>query len=170
VFTQVKIERKVIEPLVGGIVNGVASGVAAGITEGCVWKLRVAIHRDTDIVLACHKGRMLAERLGLSGNDQAVVVIAISEMAHNILKYAGSGKIVLGAVQQNDKPGICVVALDEGPGIADVEWAMRDGSSTSGSLGLGLSGTKRLVDEFGIVSELGSGTIIAIRKWKSERE
>jgi serine/threonine-protein kinase RsbT len=156
----------VIETLVDRVVNGVAGGIA----KGCVWELRVAIHRDTDIVLACHKGQILAERLGLSGNDQAIIVIAISEMAHNILKYAGSGEIVLGAMQQNSKPGICVVALDEGPGIADVEWAMRDGSSTSGSLGLGLSGTRRLVDEFSIVSELGSGTTITIRKWKSEHE
>lgn len=164
--TQARIGRQVTELLVDGIVSGVAGDIA----EGCAWELCVAIHRDTDIVLACHKGRALAERLGLSGNDQAIVVIAISEMSHNILKYAGSGEIVLGAVQQNDKPGICVVALDEGPGIADVEWAMRDGSSTSGSLGLGLSGTRRLVDEFNIVSEPGSGTTIAIRKWKSEHE
>ena len=159
-----------IEPLVDGVVISGAEGVVGDIAKGCVWELRVTIHRDTDIVLACHKGRMVAERLGLSGNDQAIVVIAISEMARNILKYAGSGEIVIGAVQQNDRPGICVVARDKGPGIADVEWAMRDGSSTGGGLGLGLSGTRRLVNEFGIVSELGCGTTIIIRKWKSERE
>lgn len=154
-----------VKVLVDEAVDGGADGGAGGFT----FETRVAICRDTDIVVACHKGRALAERLGLSGNDQVVVVIAISEMARNIIRYAGSGEILLGPIRQNGTPGICVVVRDEGPGIADVEWAIQDGSSTGGGLGLGLPGTRRLVDEFEIVSELGKGTTITIKKWKSER-
>jgi serine/threonine-protein kinase RsbT len=128
--------------------------------------LRVAIRQDTDIVIACQKGRALAEQLGLSGNDQVVVVIAISEMARNILRYAGHGEIVLTPALQDGTHGIIVVACDEGPGIVDVERALQDGYSTGEGLGLGLSGTRRLVDEFDLASEPGKGTTVTVKKWK----
>lgn len=125
----------------------------------------VAIRQDVDVVLACQKGRTLATRLGMSERDEAIVVIAISEMAHNIIRYAGQGEIILGSVQDGARNGVVVVARDEGPGIPDVEQALQDGYSTGGGLGLGLAGTKRLVDEFEIESEPGKGTTVMIKKW-----
>jgi serine/threonine-protein kinase RsbT len=130
-----------------------------------VSEIRVAVRRDIDIVLACQKGRALAERLGMPGNDQVVVVIAISEVARNIINYADCGEIVLSAFGQNGKSGISIVARDEGPGILDIERALQDGYSTGGGLGLGLAGAKRLMDEFQILSQPGKGTTIMMKKW-----
>ena len=124
------------------------------------------IKRDTDIVLACQKGRALAAQQGLSGNDQVSVVIAVSEIARNILRYAEHGKIILKSVEQNQKEGIEVVAEDKGPGIADMDLVLQDGYSTGGGLGLGLSGAKRLMDEFEISTQIGEGTTITMRKWR----
>jgi len=124
------------------------------------------IKRDTDIVLACQKGRTLAAQLGLSGNDQVSVVIAVSEIARNILRYAKHGKIILKSVEKKQKQGIEVVAEDNGPGIADIDLVLQDGYSTGGGLGLGLSGAKRLMDEFEISSRVGEGTTITMRKWR----
>lgn len=122
--------------------------------------------RDTDIVIACQKGRALAAQLGLSSNDQVIVVIAISEVARNIFEHAGQGEIILGSARQNGRRGIAIVAHDEGPGIPDTEQALRDGYSTGGGLGLGLSGAKRLMDEFEIVSAAGEGTTVTMKKWR----
>ena len=91
---------------------------------------------------------------------------AISELARNIVSYAGQGEIVLRATQNSGSPGVTVIARDDGPGIPSIEQALRDGYSTSGSLGLGLPGVRRLVDEFEIASEVGRGTTVTIRKWK----
>ena len=126
----------------------------------------IPIERDTDIVLACQKGRTLAAQKGLSDNDQVVVVIAISEIARNMLHYAGHGQIILNSVRQNGKQGIVVVAQDNGPGITNIEQVLQDGYSTGGGLGLGLSGAKRLMDEFEIVSDVDQGTTITMRKWR----
>jgi serine/threonine-protein kinase RsbT len=126
----------------------------------------IPIRQDTDIVLACQKGRTLAAQLGLSGNDQVIVVIAVSETARNILSYAGEGQIIFNSSQKDDKPGLAVIARDQGPGIANIDKALEDGYSTGGGLGLGLSGAKRLMDEFEIVTEFGRGTTITMRKWR----
>jgi serine/threonine-protein kinase RsbT len=129
-------------------------------------EIRVAVRRDVDIVLACQKGRALAERLGMPGNDQVIVVIAISEVARNIVNYADRGEIVLSAFGQNGRRrGISIVAHDEGPGILDIERALQDGYSTGGGLGLGLAGARRLMDEFKVLSQPGKGTTIVMRKW-----
>ncbi len=125
----------------------------------------VTIKHDTDIVVACQKGRALAEQLGFSNDNQVVIVIVISEMARNIIKYAHQGKIILHPLQQNGKRGLMVIAQDKGPGIADTELALQDGYSTGGSLGLGLPGIKRLMDEFEIVSQVNLGTTITTKKW-----
>ena len=130
-----------------------------------VIEIRVAVRRDVDIVLACHKGRALAEQLGMPGNDQVVVVIAISEVARNIINYADCGEIVLSAFGQNGRQGISIVARDEGPGILDIERALQDGYSTGGGLGLGLAGARRLMDEFRVLSQPGKGTTIVMKKW-----
>jgi serine/threonine-protein kinase RsbT len=125
----------------------------------------VPVDRDVDIVEARQKGRELAASLGFSGGDLAVIATAISELARNIIEYADNGEIVLSATQQGARQGIVVVARDEGPGIPNIEQAMQDGFSTGKSLGLGLPGAKRLMDEFEIASELGKGTTVTMKKW-----
>jgi serine/threonine-protein kinase RsbT len=136
--------------------------------HGMVGETRVPIRHDGDVVVACQKGRALAAQLGFSRDDQVVVAIAISEMARNIVKYAGrgEGEIVLSLVQQGGKHGMVAVARDEGPGIPDIERALRDGYSTGEGLGLGLPGARRLMDEFEIISKVGRGTTVTMRKWK----
>ena len=129
-------------------------------------EITLSIKRDTDIVLACQKARTLAAQLGLSDNDQVVVVIAVTEISRNILRYADQGKIILKSVEQNENQGIEVVAQDQGPGISDINLVLQDGYSTGGGLGLGLSGAKRLMDEFDISTEVGKGTTITMRKWR----
>jgi serine/threonine-protein kinase RsbT len=98
--------------------------------------------------------------------EATLVATAISELARNIILYAQRGAIVLKAVEHEARLGILVIAHDEGPGIADIPRAMTGGYSTSGGLGLGLCGVKRLVDEFEIASELGKGTTVTFKKWK----
>jgi serine/threonine-protein kinase RsbT len=125
----------------------------------------VPIDRDGDIIAARQKARELATHVGFSGSDLTLIATAISEVARNIVVYADHGEIVLSAAQRGGQRGILVIARDEGPGIPDVERAMRDGFSTGKSLGLGLPGARRLMDEFEIVSEVGKGTTITMRKW-----
>jgi serine/threonine-protein kinase RsbT len=126
---------------------------------------RVLIQAEVDIVSARQRGRALAARLGFSGGEQALIATAISEIARNMLMYARRGEIVLSLAQQAGKRGMVVVARDEGPGIPDIEEALRDGYSTSRGLGLGLPGARRLTDEFEIVSEVGKGTTVMMKKW-----
>jgi serine/threonine-protein kinase RsbT len=128
---------------------------------------RVPIKHAADIVTARQQGRALASQLGFSSIEQTLIATAISEVARNIVVYARSGEIILKTVQRNgSKPGIVIVAHDEGPGIPDVALAMQNGYSTTNSLGLGLPGAKRMMDEFEIVSEVGKGTTITMKKWK----
>ena len=134
-------------------------------SEDGITKVHVVVRQDTDIVLACQKGRALAERAGIKGDNQVVVVIAISEVARNIINYAGCGEIILDAIGQDGRRGISIVAHDEGPGISDVEKALEDGYSTGGGLGLGLAGARRLMDEFEVKSQPGKGTTITMAKW-----
>jgi serine/threonine-protein kinase RsbT len=136
--------------------------LAAGVEN----EIYVPIASDQDVVVARHKGRGLAAELGFSASAATLLATAISELARNIVSYAGRGEIVLRATNNSDRPGVMVVARDKGPGIASIEQALRDGYSTSGSLGLGLPGVRRLVDEFEIVSEIGQGTTVTVRKWK----
>jgi serine/threonine-protein kinase RsbT len=128
---------------------------------------RVAIGRDVDIVTARQLGRELAARAGFAGSDLTLIATAISEVARNIVVYAERGEIRLGLASRNGRAGLEVVAVDEGPGIPDIEQAMQDGFSTGRSLGLGLPGARRLMDEFEIVSEMGKGTTVTMRKWRS---
>jgi len=128
---------------------------------------RVVIDKDSDIVTARQRGRDLALQAGLSGTTLTLVATAISEVARNIVVYAKCGEIVLGITQDAGRRGIMVIARDNGPGISDVGQAMRDGYSTGRNLGLGLPGARRLVDDFDVVSEVGKGTIITMKKWGS---
>lgn len=124
------------------------------------------IERDVDIVTARQLGRELAAKAGFTGSDLTLIATAISEVARNIVVYAGRGEIRLALAEKNGRRGIVVVAEDQGPGIPDIDQAMQDGFSTGRSLGLGLPGARRLMDEFHIVSEVGKGTIITMRKWR----
>ena len=126
----------------------------------------VNIRTDGDIVTARRRGRILAEQTGFSTTEQVLITTAISELARNILLYARGGMIALKKVVNHERPGIMVVAKDQGPGIADVEKAMEPGYSTSSSLGLGLPGVKRLMDEMSIETKVGVGTTVTATKWK----
>ena len=129
-------------------------------------EIRVAINSDQDIVTARQKGRALAMEAGFSTGDATLIATAISELARNIVSYARKGEITLKTVSASVRQGILIVASDNGPGIPDIRQAMRDGFSTSGSLGLGLPGVRRLMDEFEITSQPGKGTMVAVKKWK----
>lgn len=126
----------------------------------------VPIVADVDIVMARQRGRMMALQFGYSPTDATLIATAISELARNIVLYAKRGEIVLSFSNEGPKQSIVIVARDEGPGIADVSRAIVGGYSTSGGLGLGLAGVRRLMDEFQISSEPGRGTIVTIRRWK----
>ncbi len=129
-------------------------------------EIRVAIKSDQDIVVARQKGRLMATELGFSTGDATLIATAISELARNIVSYARKGQITLKIVNGLNRQGISVVASDDGPGIYDIRQALRDGFSTSGSLGLGLPGVRRLMDEFEITSQPGRGTTVAVKKWR----
>jgi serine/threonine-protein kinase RsbT len=126
----------------------------------------VPINTDTDVVAARQKGRELATVLGFVSTDSTLLATAISELARNIIRYAKKGEILIASVQSGDRVGITVVARDNGPGIANISLSMQDGFSTSGGLGLGLPGVKRLMDEFHLVSDVNKGTTVTIKKWK----
>jgi serine/threonine-protein kinase RsbT len=126
----------------------------------------VAINSDQDIVVARQKGRAMAIELGFSSGDATFIATAISELARNIVSYAHKGQITLKGVQGSSRVGILVIASDEGPGILDIRQALRDGFSTSGSLGLGLPGVRRLMDEFEINSQPSMGTTVTVKKWR----
>lgn len=129
--------------------------------------IQVPIQTDQDIVVARQKGRSLAVSLNFSSDEATLIALAISELARNIVTYAKKGEIRLKALNGGEtRQGIRVVAHDDGPGIADIDQALRDGFSTSGSLGLGLPGVRRLVDEFQIESDQNHGTTITLTKWK----
>jgi serine/threonine-protein kinase RsbT len=129
-------------------------------------ELRVEIASDVDVVQARQHGRELAAGAGFSTGDQTVIAAAISEVARNILMYAKRGQIALSVVANGDQQGVVIVARDQGPGIPDVSRALQDGYSTSGGLGLGLPGARRLMDDFDIASVVGQGTTVTMRKWR----
>jgi serine/threonine-protein kinase RsbT len=126
----------------------------------------VAITCDRDIVVARQLGRGIALELGFSGVEAALVATAISELARNIVSYAGSGTVTLVPLSQGARVGVAIIAEDQGPGIIDCEVALRDGYSSSGGLGLGLPGVRRLMDEFELHSAPGRGTSVTARRWR----
>jgi serine/threonine-protein kinase RsbT len=127
--------------------------------------ISVPIRSAADVVAARQEGRALAARFGFDGSDLTVIATAISELARNILEYAKTGEIRLSLAQKAGRNGIMIVARDEGPGIPDVPRAMQDGYTTGRGLGLGLPGVRRLMDDFEIVSQVGKGTIVSVKKW-----
>ena len=133
-------------------------------------EVRVAINADADLVTARAAGRAMAERLGFPRPDPTLIATAISEVARNIVVHVGRGEIVLKPFEDANRYGVVVIASDEGPGIRDVEAAVRDDYSGKGGLGLGLPGARRLMDDFEITSSADSGTTVTMRKWRFRDE
>lgn len=132
-------------------------------------KSSINIKYEWDIVEARQLGRDIAKGLGFGTVDQARITTAISELARNIYLYAGHGKMCFEVIENVNQKGICLIAIDEGPGIKDISLVMQDGFTTSGGLGTGLPGVKRLMDEFDVKSEVGKGTKIETIKWVREK-
>jgi serine/threonine-protein kinase RsbT len=124
------------------------------------------ISSERDIVVARQRGRTYVLQLGFSSPEATLIATAISELARNIVLYAKEGQIELQSVEQNGRPGVLVIARDDGPGISDVLRATIDAPSGGGSV-MGLRAMKRLVDEFEIESRAGEGTRVAVKKWKT---
>jgi len=127
-------------------------------------RVRVPLATEADVALAGEQGRKLASRLDFSPTDITVIVTAIAAVARNIVQYAQRGDLLLHLIRQPNREGLAIVARDRGPGIRDVEQALRDGK------GLGLATTRRLMDEFRIRSEPGRGTTVIMRKWTQCRQ
>lgn len=130
------------------------------LTEG-----EVRIEAETDIVIARRAVRDLSVQVGFGATDTTRIVTAASELARNVFKYAGSGCMRWTILADVRGSGLELRFEDHGPGISDVNEALRAGSSTGGGLGMGLPGTKRLMDEMEIQTELGVGTTVVVRKW-----
>lgn len=124
------------------------------------------IQSSADVVLVRQSVRQWAVELRFSLVDQTKIVTAASELARNTLDYGGGGTVKLEALQEGIRRGLRLTFEDKGPGIPDIDLALKDGFTTGSGLGLGLSGTKRLVNEFQIVSHVGQGTCVTITKWK----
>lgn len=127
--------------------------------------LHFRINDALDVLKARREGMQRAQALGFTAADATKIAVVISELGRNIVNYAGAGTITV--LTNRDARGnyIKIIADDKGPGIADIEHVMAGGNSSSGGLGLGLSGSKRLVDDFSIRSEVGRGTTIMAVKW-----
>ncbi len=131
--------------------------------------LRIVIESDGDLLEARQRARALAFELGFSLTAVVGIVTALSEMARNMLQYAGRGDLTLEAIRDGDRRGLQMTAHDDGPGILDLNRAMMDGYSTSGGLGMGLPGIKRLMDGFEVRTEPRKGTTVTARKWLEKR-
>jgi serine/threonine-protein kinase RsbT len=130
-------------------------------------KEAMAITRDQDVVPFRNRVKEYAVKIGMSVLNQTKLITAASELARNMMKYAGGGSVLIEVVSKGRDSGVRLTFADKGPGIANVEQAMRDGFSTGKSLGLGLPGARRLVSEFDIQSEPGKGTTVRLIKWKN---
>lgn len=124
-----------------------------------------AIKADFDIVKVREYARDLADEIGFSTNERTLIATAVSEICRNIIEYAQEGEVSILPVHKNPKTGITITVADQGPGIEDLEQAMQDGYSTGRGMGVGLPGTKRIMDYFDIQSEPGKGTRIVMSKW-----
>ena len=133
--------------------------------EAVATEARVVVETDRDIVSARQQGRVMAAQLGFSPGTATLIATAISELARNILLYASRGEVTMRTIENNGSKGLTVEARDEGPGIPQPQRALEDGFSTSGRLGLGLPGVKRLMDEFRLETGPGRGTVIVVHKW-----
>ena len=139
-----------------------SSNASENVTES---EVRVGIRSSGDVVMARERGRALASSVGFSNSNLTIIATAISEVARNIVEYAQEGELRMTRVDNGLRHGVRIVAEDSGPGIADIAVVMRDGYSTGQGLGIGLPGSKRLMDDFEIESVVGKGTTITMTKW-----
>ena len=131
--------------------------------------VRCPISREVDVYVAIGRGRELATAIGFDHIDRTRIEIVILELTRNILVHAGSGELLLEPVEAAGRRGMAVEASDNGPGIPDIDLALRDGYSTANTLGAGLPGVQRLMDSFEITSEVGIGTRVRAIKWLDRR-
>jgi serine/threonine-protein kinase RsbT len=127
---------------------------------------RMPIANQFDVTRAALQARRCALAAGMDATKVALLVTALSELTTNVLKYAGDGEVVIGVRDDGKHTGITLRVTDHGPGIADIAAAMRDHHSTGGTLGLGLPGVQRMMDEFDLQSTPGEGTSVTVTKWK----
>ena len=127
----------------------------------------IPINNEKDIVIARQTARELARKVGFGSTDQAKIATAVSELARNIVVYAQKGEVKVKVLEDSPKRGIEILAIDQGPGIINIQLALTDGYSSSKGLGIGLPGAQRLMSEFFIDSSLGKGTRVLTRKWVS---
>lgn len=125
----------------------------------------VTVASDADVLIARQTGRRVAEGVGFTGSDLTMISTAISELARNIIRYAAKGEVVIAPLIEGSRVGVLVIARDNGPGIPDLDLAMRDGYTTGSGMGLGLPGARRLMDEFAISSQVAEGTTVVMKKW-----
>jgi len=130
-------------------------------------KDKMQIEKEQDVVPFRNRVKEYAVKIGMSLVNQTKLITAASELVRNMLKYANGGMVIIEVISQGRDSGIRLVFQDKGPGIKDISLAMKDGFTTGKSLGIGLPGTKRLVNEFDIKSEVGAGTTVSIIKWKN---
>jgi anti-sigma regulatory factor (Ser/Thr protein kinase) len=130
-------------------------------------EVTIGIQHDADLVRARRSARQLTSKLAFSPTDLTLIATAVSEIARNIARFAGKGRLHIELADQ-PRPGIRIVARDTGPGIPEVEQALADGYSTYNGLGLGLPGARRLMDEFTITSDSNLGTTVTMTKWRTE--
>jgi serine/threonine-protein kinase RsbT len=130
-------------------------------------KDNMRIEKEQDVVPFRNRVKEYAVKIGMSLLNQTKLITAASELVRNMLKYGGGGNCLIEVISEGRNSGIRVAFQDKGPGIADVSLALKDGFSTGKSLGLGLPGAKRLVNEFDIKSKPGEGTVVTILKWKN---
>lgn len=127
---------------------------------------RIPVTTEADVVVVRQAVRRRAVEIKLSLVDQTKIVTAASELARNLLIYGGGGEVVIEVIQNGSRLGLQILFADTGPGIPDIDLALKDGYTSGGGMGLGLGGAKRLVNEFELVSKPGEGTQITIRRWK----
>ncbi len=127
-----------------------------------VW---IGVNQEYDITRSVMETERIAKIIGFDQNTAKMIATAVSELARNIIKYAKKGKIIINPIQENRRSGIEIICQDTGPGIPDIEKAMKDSYSSSGTLGLVLPGVKRIMDNLEISSEIDKGTKVIIKKW-----
>ncbi len=126
----------------------------------------MSIQSSADVILVRQAVRQLAVELGFSLIDQTKIVTAASELARNTLEYGGGGTVKMEELENGIRRGLRLTFEDQGPGIPDIDLALKDGFTTGSGLGMGLGGAKRLVNEFNIESYVGEGTRVTITRWK----
>ena len=129
---------------------------------------RLPLRVDSDVANARARVRQLCSDQGFSTSETEALATATSEVARNVIVHAGEGELLIGRVSSAARAGVIVMALDHGPGIADIELAMRDGYSTGTGLGLGLPSARRLVPDFVLESVVGEGTTVTLTLWRGK--